>query len=150
MSKSYNKVIVGVDGSKLAETALKGAIAEAKIRDSPLVIVNVMSLPVASNEMLNKKEATMMKNVLENYKAMALKEGVKSVDAKMTMVNKMDGITSSENPIGEGLIAEASKECCSLIVVGTRGHGAATRAVLGSVAEYVLRKNPCDVLVIKC
>jgi len=150
MSKNFNKVIVGVDGSKLAENALKGAIAEAKLRNSPLVIVNVRTTPVTSQEMLEKKEAVMMENVLKQYRDMAMREGVKNVEAKIAFVGKLDGITSSENPIGAGLIDEASKECCNLIVVGTRGHGGATRAVLGSVAEYVLRKNTCDVLVVKC
>jgi nucleotide-binding universal stress UspA family protein len=48
----------------------------------------------------------------------------------------------------EVLVAEASRRGAELIVLGSRGAGAAQRLLLGSVAEAVLRDSPCPVLVV--
>jgi nucleotide-binding universal stress UspA family protein len=44
--------------------------------------------------------------------------------------------------------AEAEEWPADLVVVGTHGRGGAARALLGSVAEAVVRDAPCSVLVI--
>jgi nucleotide-binding universal stress UspA family protein len=45
-------------------------------------------------------------------------------------------------------VAEAAEWPADLVVVGTHGRGGAARALLGSVAEAVVRDAPCSVLVI--
>jgi nucleotide-binding universal stress UspA family protein len=44
-------------------------------------------------------------------------------------------------------VAQASK--CDVIVMGTHGRGGLRRAVVGSVAEQVMRKAPCPVMTVK-
>jgi nucleotide-binding universal stress UspA family protein len=52
------------------------------------------------------------------------------------------------NPAAE--IVKAAKEWpANLIVIGSHGRGGIQRAVLGSVAEAVMRHAPCPVMVIK-
>lgn len=46
------------------------------------------------------------------------------------------------------IVAEATEWRADLIVVGTHGRTGASRAVLGSVAEAVMRDAPCSVLMI--
>ena len=48
----------------------------------------------------------------------------------------------------ECLVAEAARRDSQLIVIGSRGAGAARRFLLGSVAEAVLRDSPCPTLVV--
>jgi nucleotide-binding universal stress UspA family protein len=48
----------------------------------------------------------------------------------------------------EHILARAASLPADLIVMGTHGTGGFERLVLGSVAEKVLRRAPCDVLVI--
>ena len=48
-----------------------------------------------------------------------------------------------------GLLEEAEEVRADLIVVGSHGHSALDRFLLGSVSEHVLRHAPCSVLVAK-
>jgi len=45
------------------------------------------------------------------------------------------------------IMSEISAHHADLIVLGTHGRSGLSRAVLGSVAEYVARSAPCDVLL---
>lgn len=49
---------------------------------------------------------------------------------------------------GREIVAEAAEWPADLIVVGTRARTGAARAIMGSVAEVVVRDAPCSVLVI--
>jgi nucleotide-binding universal stress UspA family protein len=49
----------------------------------------------------------------------------------------------------EVLLATASQLNADLLVAGTHGRAGIAHAVLGSVAEDLLRQAPCDVLVAK-
>ena len=49
----------------------------------------------------------------------------------------------------DAIIDEARETGAELIVVGTRGHNALKRALLGSVSTEVLQRAPCDVLVVR-
>jgi nucleotide-binding universal stress UspA family protein len=51
--------------------------------------------------------------------------------------------------IAEGILCAAAETKCDLIVIGTHGRGGLQRVLLGSVAESVLRKAPCMVLMVK-
>jgi nucleotide-binding universal stress UspA family protein len=50
---------------------------------------------------------------------------------------------------GSEIVAEAREWPADLVVVGTRGHGAIKRALLGSVADYVMHHAPCSVEVVR-
>jgi nucleotide-binding universal stress UspA family protein len=52
------------------------------------------------------------------------------------------------DPVSE-IVDLASKKKCDLIVMGTHGRSGLSRLILGSVAELVLRKAPCPVLMVK-
>ena len=47
------------------------------------------------------------------------------------------------------IVRYAKQENVDLIVVGTHGRGAIAHMLLGSVAEKVVRKAPCPVLVVR-
>jgi nucleotide-binding universal stress UspA family protein len=50
---------------------------------------------------------------------------------------------------GEEIVAAARRMDADLVVMGSRGLGKLGRALLGSVASYVLRHAPCPTLVVK-
>lgn len=52
------------------------------------------------------------------------------------------------DPVDE-VLAEAKSRAVDLIIMGTRGRRGVGRLVMGSVAEAVLRRAPCPVLVVK-
>ena len=47
------------------------------------------------------------------------------------------------------VIQLAETEGCQLIVMGTHGHGPLQHVLMGSVAEKVVRKARCPVLVVR-
>jgi nucleotide-binding universal stress UspA family protein len=49
----------------------------------------------------------------------------------------------------EGILQVAANSQCDLIVMGTHGRSGLGRALLGSVAEQVVRRAPCPVLTVK-
>jgi len=48
----------------------------------------------------------------------------------------------------EKILAESERHAADLIVMGSHGHGAMYRALMGSVSEQVLRKAGCPVTII--
>ncbi|MGH7319942.1 MAG: universal stress protein, partial [Candidatus Rokuibacteriota bacterium] len=61
-------------------------------------------------------------------------------DADVAIINR---------PPVEAILGEARRRSATVIVVGSRGHGALARLVLGSVSLGVARRAPCTVLVAK-
>lgn len=53
-----------------------------------------------------------------------------------------------QGPTVEKILAEAARTGAEAIVIGSQGHGALRRALLGSVSEGVIRDARCPVLVI--
>lgn len=54
-----------------------------------------------------------------------------------------------ETDVGAAIVARAEALSSDLIVMGTHGRGGVARAVLGSAADWVLRKSPCPVVVMR-
>ena len=49
----------------------------------------------------------------------------------------------------EALVAEAGQWGADLLVLGTHGRSGLPRLLIGSVAEFVVKRAPCDVLVVR-
>jgi nucleotide-binding universal stress UspA family protein len=49
----------------------------------------------------------------------------------------------------EEIVALATDELADLLVIGTHGRGGMSRALLGSVADRVVRLAPCPVLTVR-
>ena len=52
-------------------------------------------------------------------------------------------------PAATQIVELASEERADLIILGTHGRGGVTRALLGSVADRVIRTAPCPVLTVR-
>lgn len=145
----YPPIMVGVDGSKYAETALKTAIQMAKFHGARLAIASVYSYPPELGNILDTPDSKLneasvkLKKMLDGYKTQALKAGLKDVETKVFTT------FSPLMSVGAILVIEAERMGCSLIVVGTRGMTGIKRTLLGSVADYVVRNAHCDVYVVR-
>ncbi len=54
-----------------------------------------------------------------------------------------------EGDAGEGIVDAAQSEQVDLVVVGSHGRGRASRFLIGSVSDHVVRNAPCPVLVVR-
>jgi nucleotide-binding universal stress UspA family protein len=54
-----------------------------------------------------------------------------------------------EGPAATAILQTATETHCDLIVMGTHGRTGLKRLLMGSVAEEVVRKAPCPVMIVK-
>ena len=57
-------------------------------------------------------------------------------------------VVDNKNP-GQGIVEAAKKAKATLIVTGTRGQNPLTKAIFGSVSDYLLHHSPISVAVCK-
>ena len=133
------RIVVGFDGSDNARKALARA---AEIANGATVAVvsatspsTFMRDPGVSKEDPADVEA----------RTQALDEARKYLEEKGITGQY---ITGHGNP-ADVIVAEAEDSGADLIIVGTRGHNAARRVVLGSVSTNVVHHATVDVLVVR-
>lgn len=144
----YKTIMVGVDGSKPAEKAFEVAVDLAKRYDARLLIVSIYSPPAIAllgdippyPPTVPKEVAEKIEPLLKKYEEKAKKDGVKVVESKI--------VPTWDNP-GAGFVTEAEKQGCALTVIGSRGLTGVKRALLGSVAEYVVKNAHCSVHIVR-
>ncbi|MCO6450147.1 MAG: universal stress protein [Caldilineales bacterium] len=142
----YKRILIPLDGSRFAETAL----AEAKRladKDTELLLFQVVHLPmpIMTPEMsaqVSVVDVDEMREEAEAYlddlaRALA-DEGLKASVYVVEDRNVANAITSY-----------AASEGVELIVQSTHGRGGISRLVFGSVAEGVLRQTPCPILLVR-
>lgn len=139
-----SNILVPVDGSANAKRALEKAVAMAKDSSSPITAIYVMERPptvyVQSQKVLDdalakhKKEADA---VLDECEALAASQGI-----------KIEAVVAQGEPAGT-IVGYAEKGGFDMIIMGSRGRGKMTEAVLGSVSSKVLKDAKCPVVIVK-
>jgi nucleotide-binding universal stress UspA family protein len=133
------RVVVGVDGSARSLDALRWAATEARARDADLDVVHAWRLhlvapPVHAVLPLVSTMEDSARAMLDTALADPALTGVR---ANPHLVNDSPAAALLERAAGAGLL-----------VVGTRGLGRVTGALLGSVSRQLLHHGPCPVVVI--
>lgn len=144
MSNTQGTIVIGVDYSDHSIHAVDEALrAGASGRDVRLVPMLVLPGSPATGapdaeEMTLELVARSKDNLFQLLEARARALGVAlgSVEPRVDF-----------GPPAERLIAEATSRRAELIVVGTHGREGLSHLLLGSVADEVMRKAPCSVLV---
>jgi len=144
MVQTYKNIIVGIDGSKEAEAALKKAVEVAKRNDARLHLVNIIDSRVYS--MLEAYNFTEEEKRAEEV-ATSLLEGYKEAEtAGLENVNHIVEYGSPKSAITQDV---AKKVEADLIVCGATGLNAVERFLVGSVTTGIIRSADCDVLVVR-
>jgi nucleotide-binding universal stress UspA family protein len=134
------KILFATDFSTTANEALDFATSLAKESGAKLLIVHVAELPMAygTGEMydgLPEPDTTELHRMLQE---------VVPTDPAVPHEHRM----ISGNPSTE-IVELAKAEDVDLIVLSTHGRTGLTRALMGSVAEVVVRHATCPVLTLK-
>ena len=132
-------VVVGYDGSDESKRALDRAATLGRSGAS-VTVVTAVSVGVhgpKSMGALNEDELSAAKETLEAARTHLKTQGI-----------DVHAIEGEGEPAD--VILEATREInADLIIIGTRGLGAAKRLMLGSVSTKVVHDAPCDVLVVR-
>jgi nucleotide-binding universal stress UspA family protein len=145
----FNKILVCLDGSPLAEQILPYATAQAECCGGKLVLFQVISTPGAIYapgieavpiavplDQVPREEAA-AKEYLEGL-AEPLRQ--KGIDAEcLTLIGSS----------GESIVRHAEENDFNLVALATHGRSGLGRLVFGSVADYVIRHSGRPILLIK-
>ncbi len=144
--QGMKRILVATDGSLTATDAIGFAIDFASARDAELIFVHVVpTIDFALSAEIDEPGVALPHEptehdhaLLEEASAVAAEHGVPAT----TML--LGGSTADE------IVAHAEPNDVDLIVIGSRGHGAVSSALLGSVVLGVLHAAKQPVLVVRC
>jgi nucleotide-binding universal stress UspA family protein len=135
----FKKIVVGMDGSERADHAFDVAAEVALANSGSITIAHV------DEETIGKGGGSIRAD--EPERAAALKEKAErmSESGVETQVSLASVFTGGPGPAIASIAAESGAD---LIVVGTRGHGGMSGALIGSVAHKLLSVAHVPVLVV--
>jgi nucleotide-binding universal stress UspA family protein len=138
-----NVIVVGVDGSRGSEAALRFAAEEAALREATLRVVSAYHVPVPVYAGGLVPAVGLMTGFREIAEEIAVDAAAK--------VEHIDPDVRVQKRICEGqpadeLVREA--EGADLLVVGSRGLGGFRSLLLGSVSQQVAHHAPCPVVIV--
>jgi universal stress protein A len=131
-------ILFPTDFSLASDAALPHAEALAKQSDAKLLIVHVEEPPLAygGGELYYGLPEPSSERILK------MLEDVKPADPRVPFTHRL----TMGDPAGE-IVRIAGEEGAEMIVLGTHGRTGVTRLLMGSVAEAIVRRAPCPVLV---
>jgi nucleotide-binding universal stress UspA family protein len=149
----FKKILVPLDKSHLAEQALNPAIWLTQKSDGRLTLLNVQDTP--PNFMPDVAELTVnnLHEPLSDFdreyeSAREYLNGVRYGLGRTHTDLQWETRIEDGDPASQ-IIDIAEKEAYDLIVMTTHGYSGLTRWMMGSVAEKVLRRAPCPVMVVR-
>jgi len=145
--KAFKRILCPVDFSEPSRTALEHAEQLARTLQAEVVLTHVLTPsihPVAFGALPVAAGSQVEASLLHAAEA-ALRSRADELAAQ--------GITCTSR-VEIGLAAQRIVDCVrelgiDLVVMGTHGHTGLGHALLGSVAERVVRHCPCPVLTVK-
>lgn len=149
VSREYDRIMVAVDGSRMAELAFKKAVNIVKRNKGTLIIAHIVDTrsvtlfpqydrPINHSQFL-EQSAEAATRTIDMYKDWANKKGVDNVET----------ILRNGSPRTELSEALPEENNVDLIILGATGLSAIERAFVGSVSQHVVRNAPCDVLIVR-
>jgi universal stress protein A len=131
-------ILVPTDFSTASDAVLPQAEALAKQKSASLLILHVEEPPLAygGGELYYGLPEPNSERILK------MLEDVRPADPTVAFTHRL----AMGDPAGE-IVRIAAEEGVEMIVLGTHGRSGLTRMLMGSVAETVVRRAPCPVLV---
>jgi universal stress protein A len=138
------RILVPTDFSDCAKKALRYAIPLAKEHGAAITLLYVVPANHALGEYGGIDYASLETEMRASGDKQLAQLAVDEVRGEIAT----DTIIRTGSPAFE-IIDLAKSLCADLIVISTHGHTGLKHVVLGSVAEHVVRRAPCPVLVVR-
>jgi nucleotide-binding universal stress UspA family protein len=142
---SYQRVLVGTDGSETSYKAVDRAAAIAREAGATLLVVSAYR-PLSQRE---QQEAAQQLGA-EAYKVIGshpAEDVLREACARLGDDVDVDAIAVEGEPV-DALVRTAIERKADLLVVGNRGLNSLTGRLLGSVPSVVTHRAQCDVLIV--
>ena len=156
-------ILVATDFSDTAQAALAQGAKLAAVTGAKLTLLHVIYVEKINETLLGLDAMEYLTRVLstppeqaEYSPTMAVSRLRETAELKLdealqTLQAPLPKLATAivEGRPSEEVLAFAARESVDLIVVGTHGRGALGKALLGSVADHVIRQADCPVLVVR-
>ena len=141
----FHNILVSVDGSEHSERALLQAIDLAATQRARLTILTAVSRPPYwANTPLTAAGIEPLSIDLHKEAENTLRSAVDQVPDSVPLTKIL-----TEDPIREALIGQINSGKYDLVVMGSRGRGALSASLLGSVSHYALNHSEVPVLIVR-
>jgi nucleotide-binding universal stress UspA family protein len=140
----YKRILVPLDGSKLAEQALPHAVVQAEQSGADIVLLRVLG-PLPEPIMARRKSV----RSAEAASARLAEDYLESVAAGLREQGLATQTTIMEGKPYVEIIRFAEEHQIDLIVMSTRGYSGLSRWLLGSVADRVVRGATVPLLLVQ-
>jgi nucleotide-binding universal stress UspA family protein len=134
-----NKILVPLDGSDVAASVIPQVEGLAKALGASLVFYSAVS-PVTTYPGFETAQGaalgTILEEMVEQAKALTARAAEEAVSRGIEATS-----ASALTPPVDGILHAAEDTKCDLIAIATHGRGGLGRAVMGSVADGVVRRS---------
>src|SRR5574342_330701 len=145
-AEAFARILLPTDFSAGSERAWAEARRLAARLGAELVLVHVLvETPLYSEGPFTMKRA---RDVFDAARAWAVKTLGEWTATTATAGVSARWVLRTGVPYKE-IVGAAARERADLIVIGTHGRGGLDRALLGSVADRVIRLAPCPVMTVR-
>jgi nucleotide-binding universal stress UspA family protein len=135
----YERIVVAVDFSQDSLAALGSVKELARRLGSELILLHVSeALKVVPGSGLAEDERQAWQAELDAEVKRLADEGLRA-----------RGIVRGGFPVADEILAVAAEERADLLVIGTLGRTGLKERLLGTIADEVMRRAPCPVLVVR-
>jgi nucleotide-binding universal stress UspA family protein len=140
----FRNILVAIDGSTHADRALSEAIDLAVCSNGRLTLITSIPNPSSwATTPATAAAAGPLAVELEREAAEALRTAVDRVPASVLVTKIL-----TRAPIRQALMERLRSGEYDLLLMGSRGRGAITASLLGSVSHYALHHSPVPVLIV--
>jgi nucleotide-binding universal stress UspA family protein len=146
VATSYKRILLPLDGSRLAETALSHAMALAEGHHAELILLNVV--PSGDALLTTDGHPLYVDEQLEIRRARA-SEYLDGVRHRLGGRPATIHIAVEMGPPAEAILDYAGAHAIDLIIMATHGRSGLRRWMLGSVAQKVLDVSEIPVLLVR-
>jgi nucleotide-binding universal stress UspA family protein len=147
----FEKILVCLDGSILAEQILSLVEAQAKKFNSKVILLQVV--PLTATQIIGAGATYTDAGVLAEQEQIGFDKAALYLENVSLMFKSksipVQAVVIKSAPVGRAILTYAGENGVDLIAIATHGHGGFGRMVFGSVADYILRESGLPMLVIR-
>lgn len=143
--RAGRRIVVGVDGSTSSKAALAWAVKQAEVTGAGVDAVIAWHYPVMVGGVPFAPIESLDTADYGDFAAKVLSEAVSEIA-------EPDGPVKVSLTVRQGIAAQVlldASDGVDLLVVGSRGHGGFTEALLGSVSQACVHHARCPVVIIR-
>ncbi|MFX1674918.1 universal stress protein [Paraburkholderia sp. A2WS-5] len=144
----YSRILVALDGSQTASTALDAAIQLARDHGAELQPLYVIDIPVLAYDVPGFDPSIVRDAYVEESRLISTDAQTRMTSAGVKGAPRTAEVELGVEDIAQCIERVAAEWGADLIVMGTHGRRGVRRLVLGSVAERVLRSACRPVLLV--